>query len=159
MRFCCLSPFNFNCCALLLLFVFLFLFFSSSLFLLCFCVCEEEGMDDDVNCRDGPGRTHLHRLCSLPLLKERDLADLTRLLHSGADPNLDDSFERAPLALLCMHTGNLEAARALLSAGALPSAQDAWGRYLECMRRRSSEVFIYLFIYLYFLEDHYSSIP
>lgn len=86
------------------------------------------GDEVDVNARDGPGRTRLHTLCALSDFGEKDLQELQELLDAGALPNLVDSFQRAPLSLLCMNTGHVEAATALLKAGAQPQSEDAWGR-------------------------------
>jgi len=71
----------------------------------------------------------LHSLSAQAEVDENKLLqELQKLLDAGADPNEVDSFDRAPLSLLCMNTGHLDAAKALLAAGALPSSPDAWGR-------------------------------
>jgi ankyrin repeat protein len=88
----------------------------------------EVGVEVGVNARDGPGRTRLHALCGLSEFGETELGEVEELLDAGADPNLVDSFERAPLSLLCMNTGHVGAAKALLAAGVKSAAQDAWGR-------------------------------
>lgn len=77
----------------------------------------------------GPARTSLQRLCCIVDFRDKELAELRRLLQlGGADPNLEDTFQRSSLSLLCMHSGHYEAAETLLAAGARLSAQDAWGR-------------------------------
>lgn len=74
-------------------------------------------------------RQHLHTLCAREEVGEAELQELQELLDAGADPNVVDSFQRAPLSLLCMNSGHVDAAKALLAAGASSSSSDAWGRY------------------------------
>ncbi len=79
----------------------------------------------------GPARTSLQRLCCIVDFREKELAELRRLLQlGGVDPNLEDTFQRSSLFLLCMHSGHYEATETLLAASARLSAQDARGRYL-----------------------------
>ncbi|KAH9538405.1 hypothetical protein CY35_15G002200 [Sphagnum magellanicum] len=64
----------------------------------------------------GPSCTSLQRLCCIVDFREKELAELRRLLQlGGADPNLEDTFQRSSLFLLCMHSGHYEAAETLLA--------------------------------------------